>query len=330
MSVMPSLQGVRKNPDGSYTVTDKREPYGKVTGTSISAVIGKNPWQTPFSSAVRMLRLFNEDISDKPSIHAGVVMEPKILDHFGAIHGDEIFAVRSGDHETWASDFDDEIFGGHIDGLMPDGAVVEVKTSSRPQDWDNAIPYHYHLQASLYAHFLKTDRIVFLVGFTDRETLANPDVWVPSKDNCIRVDCGIADGFDGILGDARDFYESTVLKDTTPVPDMSNPIDEMLVQYLDAQLWNDEEVLDAVNGIDDLNQRIQELTALQDELAMKKEILSLYMDYNHVDEVDGNSVVIERSLRSKQSIDAQLLKRDGLYDMYCKRTEYKTMRIKKR
>ena len=150
MSVMPSLQGFRKNPDGSYTVTDRREPYGKITGTSISSVIGKNPWQTPFSSAVRMLRLFNEDISDKPSIHAGVVMEPKILDHFGAVHGDEIFAVRSGDHETWASDFEDSIFGGHIDGLMPDGAVVEVKTSSRPQDWDNAIPYHYHLQASLY------------------------------------------------------------------------------------------------------------------------------------------------------------------------------------
>lgn len=330
MSVMPSLQGFRKNPDGSYTVTDRREPYGKITGTSISSVIGKNPWQTPFSSAVRMLRLFNEDISDKPSIHAGVVMEPKILDHFGAVHGDEIFAVRSGDHETWASDFEDSIFGGHIDGLMPDGAVVEVKTSSRPQDWDNAIPYHYHLQASLYAHFLNVERIVFLVGFTDRETLANPDSWVPTKDNCIRVDCGIADGFDDILGDARAFYESTVLKDTTPVPDMDSPIDSMLVRYLDAQLWNDDEVLDAVDGIDSLNQRIQELTALQDELTMRKEILSLYMDYNHVDEVYGNSVCVERSLRSKQSVDTQLLKRDGLYDMYCKRTEYKTMKIKKK
>ena len=327
---MPSLQGFRKNPDGSYTVTDRREPYGKITGTSISSVIGKNPWQTPFSSAVRMLRLFNEDISDKPSIHAGVVMEPKILDHFGAVHGDEIFAVRSGDHETWASDFEDSIFGGHIDGLMPDGAVVEVKTSSRPQDWDNAIPYHYHLQASLYAHFLNVERIVFLVGFTDRETLANPDSWVPTKDNCIRVDCGIADGFDDILGDARAFYESTVLKDTTPVPDMDSPIDSMLVRYLDAQLWNDDEVLDAVDGIDSLNQRIQELTALQDELTMRKEILSLYMDYNHVDEVYGNSVCVERSLRSKQSVDTQLLKRDGLYDMYCKRTEYKTMKIKKK
>lgn len=329
MSVMPSLQGFRKNPDGSYTVTDKREPYGKVTGTSISAVIGKNPWQTPFSSAVRMMRLFNEDISDKPAIHAGVVIEPKILDHFGAIHGDEIFAVRSGDHETWASDFDDPIFGGHIDGLMPDGAIVEVKTSSRPQDWDGGVPYHYLLQASLYAHFLNTDRIVFLVGFTDRETLAYPESWVPTKDNCIRVDCGIADGFEDILGDARDFYESTVLKDTTPVPG-DNPTDAMLVKYLDAQLWDDEGVRGAVDRIYDLNQRIQELSLLQDQLTMEKDILSLYMDYNNIEGVDGDAISIERAVRTRQSVDAQQLKRDGLYDMYCKTTEYKTMKIKKK
>lgn len=330
MSVMPSQQGFARNSDGSYTVIEKRLPYGKVTGTYISGILNQNPWQTPFSVAARMLRLFNEDISDKPSVHAGIVMEPKILDYIGALHGDEIFEKRAGEHETWVSDFEDPIFGGHIDGLMPDGSLVEIKTSSRPQDWDGKIPIHYHMQASLYAHFLDTDRIVFGVGFTDRETLSNPEGWVPDKTNTIKVETTVMDGFDGMLEEAERIYRDTVLKDRTPVPDMSNPIDAQIVAYLDAQLWTDNEVCGKISEVSGLTDKADELKKVTDSIEEAKTLFSLYMDYNNVSNLEYEGITVSRGTYKRASIDSNQLKKDGLYDLYAKEKEYRSIKIKRK
>lgn len=327
---MPSQQGFARNSDGSYTVIEKKLPYGKVTGTYISGILNQNPWQTPFSVAARMLRLFNEDISDKPSVHAGIVMEPKILDYIGALHGDEIFEKRAGDHETWVSDFEDPIFGGHIDGLMPDGSLVEIKTSSRPQDWDGKIPVYYHMQASLYAHFLDTDRIVFGVGFTDRETLSNPEGWVPDKTNTIKVETTVMDGFDGMLEEAERIYRDTVLKDRTPVPDMSNPIDAQIVEYLDAQLWTDKVVCGMISEVSDLTDKADELKKVTDSIEEAKTLFSLYMDYNNVSNLEYEGITVSRGTYKRTSIDSNQLKKDGLYDLYAKEKEYRSIKIKRK
>ena len=327
---MPSQQGFTRNSDGSYTVIEKKLPYGKVTGTYISGILNQNPWQTPFSGVARMLRLFNEDISDKPSVHAGIVMEPKILDYIGALHGDEIFEKRAGDHETWVSDFEDPVFGGHIDGLMPDGSLVEIKTSSRPQDWDGKIPVHYHMQASLYAHFLKTDRIVFGVGFTDRETLSDPDRWVPDKSNTIKVETTVMDGFDGMLEEAERIYRDTVLKDRTPVPDMSNPIDAQIVAYLNAQLWTDNEVCGKISEVSGLTDKADELKKITESIEEAKTLFSLYMDYNNVSNMEYEGITVSRGTYKRTSIDSNQLKKDGLYDLYAKEKEYRSIKIKRK
>lgn len=330
MSVMPSLQKFIKNKDGSYTVIKKNEPYGKITGTQISGLLKMNPWQTPFGTAVRIMRLYNEYISDKPSVYAGTVIEPKILDYIGAVHGDDVFGKRKGDHETWASDFEDPIFGGHIDGLMPDGTVVEIKTSSRPQDWDGKIPVHYHMQASLYAHFLGTKDIIFGVGFTDRKTIADPEKWVPTKDNTLILKTGIMDGFDKIMEDAKTFYERTVLLDRTPVPDMSNEGDREIVRYLDAQLWEDDELQNQLAKIQKLMDCMAEYKVCESRLESAKTELALYMDYNGVSEVESDKMTFSRDQYTRNSVDINQLKNDGLYDLYLKEKIYKTLTIKER
>ena len=328
--IMPSLQGFTRNPDGSYSVTEKRADYGKITGTQISGLLGLNPWQTPFSTACKMMRLFNEDISDKPSVHAGVVMEPKILDYIGAVHGDDVFAKREGDHETWASDFDNEIFGGHVDGFMPDGSIVEVKTSSRPQDWDGKIPLHYHIQASLYAKFFNTDKIVFAVGFTDRNTLADPDAWMPNKNNTIIVETGIIAGLDDMMQVAEDIYRKTVLNGVTPVPNPATPIDSQICGYLDAQLWEEDGIRNVLQYVSELNDDIERLKELQTELEDQKTRLALYMDYNGVTDVECDSVSAKRVTATRTSIDSAQLKKDGLYKLYAKEKEYRSLKINKK
>lgn len=329
MSVIPSKQGFRKNPDGSYSVTDKRAEYGKITGTQISGLLGCNPWQTQFSTAVKMMRLYSEDISDKPAIHAGTVIEPKILDYAGALHGEDVFqSDKSGDHESWTSDFKDDFFGGHIDGLMSDGAVVEVKTSSRPQDWDGRIPTHYWMQASLYAHFLKTDKIVFLVGFTDRDTWSNPDKWEPNGDNTIRVDTGIIPGFEEMMEHAKDIYCSTVLQGITPIPDPTSDIDARIVEYLDAQLWDEGDAAECVDTISRLNQYIAEINSNKIELDNEKELLDLYMRYNNLSHVETDRAEIDRTTVSRTTIDTNQLKKDGVYEVYAKQKEYTNLKVR--
>lgn len=328
--IMPSLQGFAKNPDGSYRITEKKAEYGKITGTQMSGLLGRNPWQTPFSTCVRMMRLYNEDISDKPAIHAGVVMEPKILDYIGAVHGDDIFQKREGDHETWASDFQDEIFGGHIDGLMPDGSIVEIKTSSRPKDWDGQIPEHYHIQASLYAHFFKTDSIIFGVAFTDRNTLSNPDAWQPNESNTIVVKTGLIDGFDSMMSDAEKIYRETVLSGYTPIPDMSNPIDAQIVKYLDAQLWDKNAAVKAINHANSVMDMIEMSKLYQEDMDETKLRLSLYMDYNNLSEISEGGITVIRSEYTRSSIDTNALKKDGLYDLYVKEKPYRSLKISRK
>lgn len=328
--IMPSLQGFKKNADGSYSVTEKRAEYGKVTGTQMSGILNMNPWQTPFSTSVRMMRLFNEDISDKPSVHAGTVIEPKILDYIGAVHGDEVFEKREGDHESWASDFQDDVFGGHVDGFMPDGSIVEIKTSSRPQDWNKQIPIHYHIQASLYAEFFKADRIIFAVGFTDKDTLSNPDGFVPDKNNTIVVETRKIEGFDKMLKDAEEFYRRFILNGVTPIPDAANPIDRQIMSYLDAQLWTEEDAKTEMQLMNAYQDSLDNVKNLQTMLDDSKQRFGLFMDYNDIGEISDGSTTIKRAVYSRTAIDTNLLKKDGLYDLYAKEKEYKTVKISRK
>ena len=328
--IMPSKQGFKENPDGSFSITEKRVEYGKITGTQISGLLGVNPWQTPFSTCVRMMRLFSEDISDKPAVHAGSVIESKILDYLGAVHGDDIFQKREGDHEAWVSDFEDEIFGGHIDGLMPDGSIVEIKTSSRPKDWVGGVPVYYHMQASLYAHFFKTNNIVFGVGFTDAKTLADPDSFVPNEDNTVRINVTVMDGFEDMMAEAEKIYRNTVLKGVTPVPDMLNPIDAEICEYLKAQLWNEDEARKEADRAGSIAKDLDAMKKMQTDLEKSKQRLSLYLDFNNSVEIVGDSATARKSTFTRTSVDTNQLRKDGLYDLYVKEKEYNVLKINRK
>lgn len=329
MPVTASEQGFVRNSDGSYTITSKVKDFGKISGTYMSGLLGVNPWATPFTTTAKMLRLLVEDISDKPAVRTGTVLEPKILDYFGAIHADSMYDARKGDHEEWKPDFEDEFFTGHIDGLMADGRLVEVKTTSRPQDWDGRIPVYYHIQASLYAKFLNAPSISFLVGFTTRETQSNPESWIPTDKNTMRVDCDVMDGFDDMMDRAREVYSDTVLKMRTTVPDLTNPVDAEVVACLDAQLWDEDEASDVVNKVAALNSDLEVYKVIQKDMDAKKQLLSLYMHKHGLFSVAGKDCYVQRGVTNRTVIDSEQLKKDGVYDIYAKTNEYETLKIKK-
>lgn len=331
MPVRPSLQGFTRTPDGVFQVTDRKAPYGKISGTMMAGLLGKSKYETPFTITAKLLRLFGEDISDKKEVKAGTIIEGPILKYLGAVPGDELFEQRKGDHEEWPSDFDDDTFAGHIDGMMPDGTLVEVKTTKNPEDWVKGVPIHYHIQASLYAHFLKTDRILFAVGITDEDTLSDPSSFVPSKDNVSIYNVGIIDGFDEMLAKAKAIYENTVLKGVTALLDLDDPRDLRVYDIIDSQIWDDER---ATIVIDELvhNQKIMEdAKAAEKRIQAIKECMVMYMNTHDLDIVRGTTMDAKISRTSRSVIDTDALKRDGLYEIYSKQVNIESIRtIKKR
>ena len=327
---MPSLQKMQCSPEGVFSVTEQNAKYGKITGTRMGGLLGLSRWDTPFTVTAKLLRLYNEDISDKKEVKAGVMIEGKILDYIGAIPGDVMFSKREGDHEDWESDFSDDFFGGHIDGTMPDGSIVEVKTTKNPEDWLKGPPVYYWIQASLYAHFMKTDKIVFAVGFTDEKTLADPASWEPSEKTLARFDVPIIDGFDEMLVKAREVYSQTVLQGHTTVPDMSNPMDRKVFNMLKCQIWDEKEAITALDGIVELQTELDNMKSIEKMIQDRKEVLALYMTTHDLDQIQSKTHSIKKTTVTRNVIDTDALKRDGIYDIYQKTSTSDMLKISRR
>lgn len=88
--------------------------------------MGVSPYATPFTTTTKLMGVWNEDLSDKPAIKVGKALEERIIDYVIAKHpelgnvfkAEEVYEQRKGNHEDWASDFEDDVFAGHVDGIV--------------------------------------------------------------------------------------------------------------------------------------------------------------------------------------------------------------------
>ena len=295
----------------------------------MAGLLEKSKWATPFTTTAKMLRLFEEDISAKKEVNAGNVLEPKILDYVGALHGDALFEKREGSHEDWKSDFDDPIFGGHIDGMMPDGTIVEVKTTRNPEDWVNGPPEYYWIQASLYAHFLKSDKIIFLVGFTDEKTLADPESWEPNEKTLARFDVPIISGFDKMMEEAKAIYEDTVLKGRTAlITDDAN--DRRVFDIVHSQIWTHDELMSAIADLRINQKKLDGYKEVEKEIQDQREVMMMYMKSHGTEAVSDDISTLKLSSYTRRSLDTDALKKDGLYETYSKETTVETIKMTKK
>lgn len=322
------------NDDNSISVDCPK--IGKITGTTLSAVLGNNPWQTPFSVACRLLGIYEDDISDNAHIKAGIILEPIImgyLDNSGRLpntQAEEIFGKREGSHEQWAQDFDDEVYGGHIDGMTPDGAIVECKTTTNPSVWlKGNIPEHYWIQASLYAKFFNAEKIHFTVGILTQENLNNPYTFTPNEDNVKVYTVGLHPDIDDIMQRGVDWYNNYLKDHRTPIPNLDSDLDRSILNQLQAQKFTEEEVRSVLDSYEDILSKIdvltKELKRLEQESETYKGQLITYMRVNDT-KVKSNKYRYQISTTIRKTADADALKRDGIFDRYSKDSTYTSMR----
>ena len=337
MATLKAQNPYEKNDDGTYTVTGTK---GKIAGTFLAGIMGLSPWATPFSTACKILRIWDDDQSDKPSIKAGKILEPVILnylDNSGRLPNTQAEALfpgyEQGWHGDWQSHFPDDVFSGHIDaiaGHVTDATkgigIVENKTTSNPSAWDwvnNVPPTAYWLQASLYAYFFGYDTIYFTVGILTPEDVDNPYKFVPSEDNVKIMKVGLYPDFENVLLGATKWYDEYIEKGNTPIPDMSNPIDVQIVGLLDAQKATANEVLPMFNEYLDLVAEIGEKEKRRDDL---KDQIVAYLESHQLEGIGNGITSYKIADYSRKTVDTDRMKADGIYDAYLKTSVSKSFR----
>lgn len=225
------------------------ETVEKISGTSLGALLGKSPYGTPFTASTRLLGLWGEDISGKPQVKAGIALEERIIEYQASKHpslgtflkAEDIFDKREGDHAAWVSDFEDDVFAGHVDGIISNNGtdyILEVKTTSRRSietygNWLNGPPEHYLWQVYLYNHFItKQDKAYFLLGILDDPDYTNPYGWVPNKENCKLIEITIDQQMvSEKLDEVRGIYSDTIQRGIS-LPCTDNPLDVEVMTHL--------------------------------------------------------------------------------------------------
>ena len=134
-----------------------------ITGSDAAIICGLSPYTTPYELwEQKTRRSVSEDISHKPAVKAGIMLEPAIRDWLAQELQVPIRTITKlivHDELPWMA--------GNIDGhivkdSMREGAIVEIKTTSSADGWgDNGtciIPRNYLLQVSHYMAVTNSDR----------------------------------------------------------------------------------------------------------------------------------------------------------------------------
>ena len=310
----------------------------KLSGTTLSGAVSKSIWDTPFSVACRLLGVYNEDLSDNPAIKAGQVLEHVIVDYVnekygtGIIKGDDIFGEQPEDYNKWKSHFDDPDYSGHLDGILADGTVVEVKTGSRPQDWvdkdgNTIIPENYHIQASLYARMTGVDKLLFIYGHVKPSERSNPYIWEP-EGNVYMFNVGVHPQIDEIIAEGRKFLNDYIRQGISPKSE-DNKIDNEMLDVLEVQINADMQA-ELAEYIDKYNEEIREKTKLLDDAKDKLKLATRYSNNGALDlKNNSGKYSVNVSTRKVARVDNDLLKKEGIYEKYLKETQYQVLSVKR-
>lgn len=309
----------------------------KMTGTRLGAILGANKWKSPFGAWCEIARVAELPFEGNKFTEAGEAIEPKLMGwckenvspHI--VTPNEWFKTKQKLYDHFP---DDPIFGGQWDGLVLESkggnpiAVVEAKTSSRPQDWERGVPVAYAMQGLAYAYLLGVDRVFFPVAFLNPEDYDDPSLFECTDDNTymyelttstwVHNDLGIGE----LLSEAQTWHETHILGNISP------PFNEKRdKEYLDilrksvVSCGDLEALATQASALEDkiasLVAKMPELKAAEKELAkVKKQMKPIMVDlFTEKDEtVAAYGWKVKKS--TKEVIDTEQMKADNVFDKY--------------
>lgn len=309
----------------------------KITGTRLGAIMGVNKWKSIFDAWCEICRVAEEPFEDNKYTLAGKVIEPIMMEWCK-----ENISPYIESPEEWFEtsnvgyDFfpENPIFGGMWDALVLDSRVgdpvgiIEIKTSSRPQDWVMGVPDSYAAQALLYAALLDLERVFVAVAFLEPEDYVDPNAFVPKNGKNafvyeLRVSDHIIRGntIDTWIDTVTSWWHSSVMTGVSPEFDerrdakflailRKNEVQSEPLEILAKEAALLEAKIDSIKIDSGLTTLEKSLKDLKEQ--MKCAMMDLFTDNDEV--VSAYGWKVKRS--TKAEIDIAGLKRDGLFDSY--------------
>ncbi len=243
-----------------------------------------------------------------------------------------------------------KIFGGMWDAVIVNSkgqiiAVIEIKTSSRPQDWINGVPDEKLVQGLLYGHLLEVPTTYIVGSFLDDGDYIRPENFIPSEDNTKIYSFKTAETTIDVNGEefnikdltdlAEQWYSNHIKTGISPCfdekkdkeiltelrkirPDETSDLTDILKAIALKELKIDE--IRRENNLDDLE---KDLKNLKDGL---KRMLTEAMGENDTKAEVGN-FTLTKTVR--KGVDTAKLKADGIYEDYLKESVSYTLKEKK-
>ena len=318
--------------------------FKKMTGTRFATVLGLNAWSTPFEVWCALTRLYEKPFEGNQYTEAGKIIEPKIIKYLNDryfmdlkspsdVYGENYFSKTFGDFFP-----NNQKLGGMWDALGDD-FIVEIKTSSRPQDWEKSIPLYYKLQACLYAYLLGFDNVVMTGSFLSEADYLNPEKFEPSIENTKVYEFKISEEFPHFENEfvlpALKFWDEYVATGISPDFDEKKDADilkelrkhSVAVEDMDVKkLLNEADKLQL--AIDKAEERIQEKKDRLKELdaQIKKYMGGQFRDGDKKVEIESKHYTWTLTKATRKSVDTTALKKDGLYEEYLKESATQTLK----
>lgn len=185
--------------DKKRIIIDPPKQRLRITGHRIASVLGLNKYQTPFGSWVEITKLAKLPFEDNKYTLAGKALEPKIIKYVGTklpniVSIEDYYGNNFKDYAYNNFKDDSDRFGGIIDAVSTLNdkktitALVECKTSSKPQEWTNGnVPVEYLLQGALYSYLKGLDRVIFACTFLEDNDYNHPEELEVNDKNTIIV-----------------------------------------------------------------------------------------------------------------------------------------------
>ena len=210
------------------------EKYGRIGGTTVSAIVGQNPWQTPLGAYLQ-LRKEVDPTPDNVAMARGRRYEPIVADIFAGGRPEyRVAHNRQGTDEPELYEHDKYPYLiGHPDRLLYDAksdelvAGLEIKTSNwaNARKWGDegtdAIPTNYLIQCQWYAGLAHLPEWEVAVAFLDDQgTLKTYREYRVVAD---------AELFDTLVDRAVAFWENNIVPG---VPPEMNQVDDTTARWI--------------------------------------------------------------------------------------------------
>lgn len=319
--------------DNHIELAEAPKKLKKMTATKFASVLGLNKWSTPFQQWCEITHTYNKPFEDNKYTNAGKVIEPIIIKYLQDVYFMDIKSpadVYGADYfDKTRGDFypKDKILGGMWDA-KGDDCIVEIKTTSRPEDWLDDTPIYYMLQAGLYAQLSHVDKVYMVCAFLEDEDYVHPENFKPSAQNTIVREFSMSAVYPNFIKDyiepALHWWVKYVERGISP--DFDEKADAEYLKALRTTVVDGDASLDALLARIEKNQKaIEEIKksydAIDKELKKDKETLKKYLmtkftDKDKMVKVTGSAYTFTLNKTEKEELDKEAIKNDGLYEKY--------------